>query len=94
MTKIDVYAPTVEKPDNDIESFHEEVDNVLKSPTTHDLTIIIMGYFNAKVGDEKECTGYMVWELGTNGAIDPFCQNNNFIISNRLFKLTRPRLQT
>lgn len=53
-----------------------------------------MGYFNAKVGDEEveECTGG--YGLGSRNkredTLIKFCQNNSYVITNTLCKLTKP----
>ena len=94
---IQVYAPTADKPESDIETFYEDLDNILKSIKTQDVTII-MGDFNAKVGDEKveECTGgYGLGNRNERGdRLIEFCQNNNFVITNTLFKMPKRRLYT
>ena len=94
---IQVYAPTADKTDNEIESFYEDLDNILKSTKTQDVTII-MGDLNAKVGEEQvdECTGgYGMGIRNERGdRLIEFCQNNNFVIANTLFKLPKRRLYT
>ena len=94
---IQVYASTADKPESDIETFYEDLDNILKSIKTQDVTII-MGDFNAKVGDEKveECTGgHGLGNRNERGdRLIEFCQNNNFVITNTLFKMPKRRLYT
>ena len=55
---LQLYAPTTEQSDEEIETFYEEVDNALKHTKSTD-NIIIMGDFNAKVGNTamSRCVG-------------------------------------
>ena len=49
---LQVYTPTLEYPDEDIEIFYEQIEEVLKQTKAHDIKIII-GDFNAKVGEGR-----------------------------------------
>ena len=49
---IQVYAPTLDYPEDDIELFYEQMDEVLKQLKLQD-TKIIMGDFNSKVGEGR-----------------------------------------
>ncbi|KAI5700782.1 hypothetical protein M8J75_002815 [Diaphorina citri] len=46
---LSVHAPTEEKPDEDKESFYEELDNTLARVQKYDM-VLVMGDFNAKIG--------------------------------------------
>ena len=50
---IQVYAPTTAYDDNEIESFYESVQQIKNQDIT-----IIMGDFNAKIGEGSEPNGY------------------------------------
>ena len=46
------YAPTADKDMAEIESFYEDVEKAMKHLKSHDIRII-MGDFNAKVGNDR-----------------------------------------
>lgn len=82
---IQIYAPTKNKSDEEIEQFYKQVNQVLKSTKTQDTTIILRD-FNAKVG--KGRSGKHVGEHGLGARnvrrdrLLQFCQENNMIITN------------
>ena len=89
-TIIQVYAPTSKKEaDEDTENFYEDLQSVLATLKDKD-PILIMGDFNAKVGQgqQKEC-GLGPHGLGTRNErgeqLLTFCQANNFVITNTQF---------
>lgn len=94
---IQIYAPTADKDENEIEAFYEQLDNVIKLTKRQDVTII-MGDFNAKVGEEEaaDCVGrYGLGERNDRGdRLIEFCTNEELIIANTLFKLHKRRLYT
>jgi len=47
-----VYAPTTVSTEDEIETFHEELKQVLKQVKNHEINVI-MGDFNAKVGEGR-----------------------------------------
>ena len=53
-TIIQVYAPTNDSPQSEVEAFYEQLSNVVKLHKTHNDCLVIMGDFNGKVGDIKE----------------------------------------
>ncbi|XP_072175660.1 craniofacial development protein 2-like [Diadema setosum] len=53
ITVIQAYAPTSTAPDEDVEQFYESIQQVLDSIPTNDI-VILMGDFNAKVGEGFE----------------------------------------
>ncbi|XP_008482566.1 craniofacial development protein 2-like [Diaphorina citri] len=94
---IQVYAPTVDKPDEDVEAFYDDIKTVLKTTKRHDITIIL-GDFNAKVGNiiVDGCTG--AFGLGIRNErgdrLIEFCQNEEMVLTNTTFKLPKRRLYT
>eukprot|EP00112_Aurelia_sp_Birch-Aquarium-sp1_P019413 Seg48.2 transcript_id=Seg48.2/GoldUCD/mRNA.D3Y31 product="Craniofacial development protein 2" protein_id=Seg48.2/GoldUCD/D3Y31 len=50
---IQVYAPTSDHSDNEIEAFYDEIEATLKYTKSSEITML-MGDFNAKVGNMKE----------------------------------------
>ena len=49
---VQTYAPTADKDMAEIESFYEDVEKAMKHLKSHDIRII-MGDFNAKVGNDR-----------------------------------------
>ena len=64
VTIIQVYAPTSDHEDQEVEELYEQIENTLKKVPKKDL-IIIQGDFNAKIGPDA----YEVWPctVGRNG---------------------------
>ena len=89
-TIIQVYAPTSKKEaDEDTEKFYEDLQSVLATLKDKD-PIIIMGDFNAKVGEgQQKESGLGPYGLGTRNErgeqLLTFCQANNFVITNTQF---------
>lgn len=87
---LQVYAPTADKQDHEIESFYEQLTNTLKPRKKQDITIIL-GDFNAKVGHGRMQNIVGEHGLGTrNGRGDrlvQFCQEERFSIANTWFQL-------
>jgi len=94
---IQVYAPTSDKSDEEIEDFYADVNKMLKLTKPHEMTII-MGDFNAKIGTEKVenvCGSFGLGERNSRGdRLVQFCQEENFKIMNTYFKLPPRRLYT
>ena len=92
MTIISVYAPTLTSPDDVKESFYEDLDTLVKA-THPDDKLVVLGDFNARVGQDHES-----WEgvLGTQGVgkmngngllLLTMCAENKLTITNTLFRL-------
>ncbi|GFO12658.1 craniofacial development protein 2-like protein [Plakobranchus ocellatus] len=82
---IRVYAPTSDSEDVEVEQFYEEIEKAkgyLKSPNI----IIVMGDFNAKVGDERVEDVVGPSGIGTvndrGSRLIEWCQVNDFTITN------------
>ena len=82
-------APTTEHSDDEIETFHEEVDNALKHTKSTD-NIIIMGDFNSKVGNTamSRCMGNQgLGETNERGERRiQFCERHDLCIVNTMYK--------
>ncbi|XP_060531554.1 uncharacterized protein LOC132705137 [Cylas formicarius] len=95
---IQVKTPTLDKSEEEIESFYEDIKQLLKYTKPHDLNII-QGDFNAKVG-KGEVIGGVVgpWGLGERNIrgdrLIQFCQEEHFKIMNTWFSLPPRRLYT
>ncbi|XP_023233867.1 craniofacial development protein 2-like [Centruroides sculpturatus] len=94
---IQVYAPTAGHEEEDVEIFYENLKESVEMAKSNDI-IIVMGDFNAKVGNEKisECMGqYGLGKRNKRGdRLIQFCEENKLIITNTLFKHPARRVYT
>lgn len=94
---IQVYVPTADKDETQIEEFYHQIHEALKITKKHEITLL-MGDFNAKVGQvaTEDVTGHCgLGERNERGRrLIEFCQETGFIIMNTLFKLPKRRLYT
>lgn len=95
MNIIQVYAPTCEHDEEEVEKFYEELEEVLNMIKNNEV-IIIMGDMNAKIGEGQE--GYYVGSHGLGERNERgdrfarFCMEKQLIITNTFFKLPKRRL--
>ncbi|KAI8493303.1 hypothetical protein Bbelb_293070 [Branchiostoma belcheri] len=89
---IQVYAPTADAPDEEVEVFYEQIQQLLQECPSQDIAMV-MGDFNAKVGaDRLEAEVCGPYGLGTPNErgerLVEFCQDNGLIITgtNTVFK--------
>ena len=84
-----VYAPTQDHDDEEIEQFYQEIQNGIKY-TKSDEVICIMWDLNAKVGDERYQNIVGRHGLGRRNErgqrLIQFCQENKLIIANTWFQ--------
>ncbi|MES9301543.1 endonuclease/exonuclease/phosphatase family protein [Cutibacterium acnes] len=97
ITVIQVYAPTSNAEEADIEQFYEDIQDLLELTLQKDAFFII-GDWNAKVGSQETpgVTGKFglgVWNEAGQRLIE-FCQENALIIANTLFRQYKRRLYT
>lgn len=94
---IQVYAPTAQSEDIEIEEFYAQMEQFWKNIKKHEVTIV-MGDFNAKIG-----RGRVVDVIGEHGLgqrnergerLVEFVQEKEIVVTNTLFKLPRRRLYT
>ncbi|XP_067130454.1 craniofacial development protein 2-like [Centruroides vittatus] len=94
---LQVYAPTADKDDQEIELFYDQLSNTLKPLKKHDITVIL-GDFNAKVDQGKLQNIVGEHGLGTRNErgdrLIQFCQEAKCSIANTWFKLPPRRLYT
>ena len=97
ITVIQVYAPTSNAEETEVEWFYEDLQDLLELTPQKDVLFII-GDWNAKVESQKTpgVTGKfglgMLNEAG-QGLIE-FCQENALVIANTLFQQHKRRLYT
>ncbi|XP_049786262.1 craniofacial development protein 2-like [Schistocerca cancellata] len=94
---IQIYAPTADKDQEEIGKFYEELTQAIGTSKSRDI-IIIMGDFNAKIGEGSEGDLIGPFGLGTRNErgdlLSQFCQENNLCTTNTFFKLPKRRLYT
>ena len=85
---IQVYAPTLEAPKDEIKEFYNTLENTLMKE--QERYNIIMGDFNAKIGNDQTlsgCTGpHTLNDTNRNGQrLGKFCMKHNLKIANTYF---------
>lgn len=94
---IQTYAPTTDYSEQDIEIYYEELQKVIKEVKSTEI-LIIMGDFNAKVGNGKQediVGGFGLGKQNERGErLFQFCHENNLIVTNTFFQQHPRRLYT
>ena len=91
MVIIQVYAPTADAKDADINEFYDTLQSTIAEVPSK-ACVVLMGDFNAKVGDSKCAAPGVMGKFGygrSNSRGDQllnFCGINNLVIANTLFK--------
>ena len=97
ITVIQVYAPTSNAEEAEVEQCYEDLQDLLELTPKKDVLFII-GDWNAKVGSEEipGVTGKFGLEVQnkTGQRLIEFCQENSLIIANTLFQQQKRRLYT
>ena len=97
ITVIQVYAPTSNTEEAEVEWFYEHLQDLLELTPKKDVLFII-GDWNAKVGSQ-ETTGVTgkfglgIWNEAGKRLIE-FCPENTLVIANTLLKQHKRRLYT
>ena len=97
ITVIQVYAPTSNTEEAEVERFYEDLQDLLELTSKKDVLFII-GDWNAKVGSQEtpEVTGKFgigIWNEAGQRLIE-FCQENTLVIANTHFQQHKRRLYT
>ena len=95
ITVIQVYAPTSNAEETEVEWFYEDLQDLLELTLKKDVLFII-GDWNAKVGSQETpgVTGKFglgMWKEAGQRLIE-FCQENALVIANTLFQQHKRRL--
>ena len=94
---IQVYAPTSNAKETDIEWFYEDLQDLLELTPKKDV-IFITGDWNAKVGSQETPGVTGKFALGVQNEagqrLIEFCQENVLVIANILFQQHKRRLYT
>ena len=97
ITVIQVYVPTTEAKEAEIERFYEDLQDLLELTPKKDVLFII-GDWNAKVGSQEisGVTGKFVLGVQNEAGqrLIEFCQKNALVIANTLFQQHKRRLYT
>ena len=92
---IQVYAPTSNAEEAEVERFYEDLQDLLESTPQKDVLFII-GDWNAKVGSQETLGVTGKFGLGIQNEagqrLTEFCQENALVIANTLFQQHKRRL--
>ena len=97
ITVIQVYAPTSNAEETEVERFYEDLQDLLELTPKKDVLFII-GDWNAKVGSQETPGetgkfGLGMWNEAGRRLIE-FCQENTLVIANTFFQQHKGRLYT
>ena len=94
---IQVYAPTSNVEEAEVEQFYEDLQDLLELTPKKDVLFII-GNWNAKVGSQETPGVIGKFGLGiqnkTGQRLIEFCQENALVLANTLFQQHKRRLYT
>ena len=97
ITVIQVYAPTNNSEEAEVEWFYEDLQALLEL-TNKKYVLFIIGDWNAKVGSQEIPGVTGKFGLGVQNEagqrLIEFCQENTLIIANTLFQQHKRRLST
>ena len=97
ITVIQVYAPTSNAEEAEVERFYEDLQDLLELTPKKDVLFII-GEWNAKVGSQETpgVTGKfgIVLQNKEGQRLTEFCQEKALVIANTLFQQHKRRLYT
>ena len=89
MTVIQVYAPTTNAKEAEVEPFYEDIQDLLELIRQKDVLFIIEDW-NAKVGSQEIPAVTGKFGLGVQNEVGQklteFCQENALVIANTLFQ--------
>ena len=97
ITTIQVYAPTSNVEEAEVEQFYEDLQDLLELSPPKDV-LFILGDWNAKVGSQETSGVTSKFGLGMQNEagqrLIEFCQENPLVIANTLFQQHKRRLYT
>ena len=97
ITVIQVYAPTTNDEEAEVEWFYEDLQNLPELTPQND-ALFIMGYWNEKVGSQELPGVTGKFGLGMQNEagkrLTEICQENALVIANTLFQQHKRRLYT
>ena len=95
ITVIQVYAPTSNTEEAEVERFYEDLQDLLELTPQKDVLFIIRDW-NAKVGETPGVTGKFGLGMRNEARqrLTEFCQENALVIANTLIQQHKRRLYT
>ena len=97
ITVIQVYAPTSNTEETEVEWFYEDLQDLLELTPKKDV-LFVMGDWNAKVGSQETPGVTGKFGLGVRNEagqrLTEFCQENALVIANTVFQQRKRRLYT
>ena len=97
ITVIQVYAPTSNAKETEVERFYEDLQDLLELTPKKDV-LFITGDWNAKVGNQETPGVTGKFGLGMRNEagqrLREFCQENALVIANTFFQQHKRRLYT
>ena len=97
ITVIQVYAPTSNAEETEVERFYEDLQDILELTPQKDVLFTI-GAWNEKVGSQETPGVTGKFGLGIRNEagqrLTEFCQDNALVIANTLFQQHKRRLYT
>ena len=97
ITVIQVYAPTSNVEEAEVEQFYEDLQDLLELTPKKDVLFII-GDWNAKLGSQETLGAMGKFVHGVENEagqrLVEFCQENELVIANTLFQQHNRRLYT
>ena len=87
ITVIQVYAPTSNTEEAEVERFYEDLQDLLELTPQKDVLFII-GNWKEKVGSQETCKFGLGVQNEAGQRLIEFCQENALVIANTLFQLT------
>ena len=94
---IQVYAPTSNAEEAEVERFYEDLQDLLELTPKKDGIFIIVDW-NAKEGSQEIPGGTVKFDLGVQNeaeqSLTEFCQKNAVVIANTLFQQYKKQLYT
>ena len=98
ITVIQVYAPTSNTEEAEVEQFYEDLQDLLELTPPKKDVLFIIGDWNAKVGSQETPGVTGKFGLGVRNKagkrLIDFCQENALVIANTLFQQNKRRLYT
>ena len=92
---IQVYAPTSDADENEHSRFYDQLQTTLNSVATNKSCVMLLGDFNAKVGEVKCAADGVMGNFGfgrrnyRGEQLINFCGINNLVIANTLFQQSK-----
>ena len=97
ITVIQIYVPTSNAEEAEVELFYEDLQDLLELTPQKDVLFII-GDWNAKVGSQETPGVTGIFGLGMRNEagqrLIEFCQENTLVIANTIFQQHKRRLYT